>query len=364
MKDVIVSYGEIMGRFSPENNRRFRQSMPGSLNVTFAGAESSVAVSLQQLGCRTRYVTALPKHGIADACVDSVRRFGVDTSHILRTDEGRLGIYFLETGANQRPSQVIYDRADSSVAVTPGEAYDWEVIFADAKWFHISGITQAISKEAAEASILAARKAKEAGATVSCDLNFRKKLWRWEPGTAPRDLAEKTVRRLLAYVDVVIGNEEDAHDVLGIKAGESDVEAGELDIARYPDVARQIHEQFPHVSHVAITLRESISANHNNWGAMLYTCADGTADFAPLADGAYKPYEIRNIVDRLGGGDSFSAGLICGLSGEFKDSPGDALGFAVAASCLCHSIEGDFNYSSFDEVMALKNGSTTGRVKR
>lgn len=364
MKDVIVSFGEIMGRFSPDNNRRFRQTMPGPLNVTFAGAESSVAVSLQQLGEKTRYVTALPRHSIADACEDAVRRFGVDTSYIIRTEEGRLGLYFMETGANQRPSQVIYDRADSSVALTPGDAYDWDNIFADAKWFHISGITQAISRKAAEASILAASKAKEAGATVSCDLNFRKKLWNWEPGTSSRDLAEKTMRRLLKYVDVVIGNEEDAHDVLGIRAGESNVEAGELDIARYPDVAKQIQEQFPHVSHVAITLRESISANHNNWGAMLYTSASGEADFAPLDGKEYKPYEIRNIVDRLGGGDSFSAGLIYGLSGEFKDSPKDALEFAVAASCLCHSIEGDFNYSSYDEVMALKNGSVTGRVKR
>ena len=219
MKDVIVSYGEIMARFSPDGNKRFRQTMPGPLNITFAGAESSVAVSLKMLGCNTRFVTALPKHSIADACEDAVRRFGVDTSYILRSDEGRMGLYFLETGANQRPSQVIYDRADSSVAVTPGEAYDWDAIFSDAKWFHISGITQAISKEAAEASILAAGKAKEAGATVSCDLNFRKKLWNWEPGTSPRKLAEKTVRRLLEYVDVVIGNEEDAHDVLGIKAG-------------------------------------------------------------------------------------------------------------------------------------------------
>jgi 2-dehydro-3-deoxygluconokinase len=312
MKDVIVSYGEIMGRFSPDNNRRFRQTMPGNLNVTFAGAESSVVVSLQLLGCQTRYVTALPKHSIADACEDSVRRFGVDTSYILRTDKGRLGLYFMETGANQRPSQVIYDRADSSVSLTPGDSYDWKNIFADAKWFHISGITQAISREAAEASILAARHAKDAGVTVSCDLNFRKKLWNWEAGTNSRDLAEKTMRRLLKYVDVVIGNEEDAHDVLGIQAGDTDVEAGDLDINRYPDVARQ----------------------------------------------------IRNIVDRLGGGDSFSAGLIYGLSGEFKDSPGDALEFAVASSCLCHSIEGDFNYSSYEEVTALKNGSTTGRVKR
>ncbi|MDA3955138.1 sugar kinase [Oceanispirochaeta sp.] len=364
MKDVIVSYGEIMGRFSPDNNRRFRQTMPGNLNVTFAGAESSVVVSLQLLGCQTRYVTALPKHSIADACEDSVRRFGVDTSYILRTDKGRLGLYFMETGANQRPSQVIYDRADSSVSLTPGDSYDWKNIFADAKWFHISGITQAISREAAEASILAARHAKDAGVTVSCDLNFRKKLWNWEAGTNSRDLAEKTMRRLLKYVDVVIGNEEDAHDVLGIQAGDTDVEAGDLDINRYPDVARQIQQQFSHVSHVAITLRESISANHNNWGAMLYTCKDGSAHFAPMDGDGYKPYEIRNIVDRLGGGDSFSAGLIYGLSGEFKDSPGDALEFAVASSCLCHSIEGDFNYSSYEEVTALKNGSTTGRVKR
>ena len=361
---LVVSYGEIMGRIEPEGYFRFRQSMPGNLNITFAGAEASVATSLKIMGRNTRYITALPNNVLGDACLDSFRRFGVDTDYVLRTD-GRLGLYFLETGANQRPSNVIYDREGSVVSKTQGEDYDWDAIFINAEWFHISGITLAISREAADAAILAVSKAKEKGVTVSCDLNFRKKLWRWDPDFSPRELAEKTIRRLLPFIDVVIGNEEDAWDILRIKAADTNVESGHLAIDHYPEVAVKINEQFPNVSLVAITLRESLSASYNRWGAMLYDVETKKACFAPNTDGKYTPYEIRNIVDRVGGGDSFSAGLIYALTDdEISGNLQDALSYAVAASCLSHSIKGDFNFSTREEVCSLMKGNVSGRVRR
>ncbi|MDY7027111.1 MAG: sugar kinase [Spirochaetota bacterium] len=364
MNRTIVSYGEIMGRIEPEGYMRFRQGMPGHLAISFAGAEANVAVSNKVMGREARYITALPTNGIGEACLDSVRRFGVDTSYV-HFAPGRLGLYFVETGANQRPSSVIYDREHSVVAETSGDVYDWKGAFSGADWFHISGITPAISGLAAEASLTAVKEAKAAGLTVSCDLNYRKKLWKWQPGTPQQELAEKTMRELLPYVDIVIGNEEDAWDILRIRAGKTDVDTGKLEIDRYPDVARQIIEQFPNVSKVAVTLRESLSASHNNWGAMLYDGADGKAYFAPTADGQYTPYEIKNIVDRVGGGDAFSAGLIFALTDdELSANLQDVLSYAVAASCLCHSILHDFNYSSRDEVMSLMKGNASGRVKR
>lgn len=364
MEKVIVTYGEIMGRIEPEGFLRFRQSMPGKLNITFAGAEASVAASIQMMGRQTRYVSALPGNDLGLACLDSIRRFGVDTDHVL-LGEGRLGLYFLETGANQRSSNVIYDRENSLVSQTPGESYDWDSIFNNAQWFHISGITPAISKKAADAAITAVKKAKEHGVNVSCDLNFRKKLWRWDSSLPPRDLAEKTMRQLLPYVDVSIGNEEDAWDILQIKADGNDIEGGHLAIDRYPDVAKKIVEQFPNISRVAITLRESFSATHNNWGAMLFDSITDKAYFSPLDGEEYKPFEIKNIVDRVGGGDSFSAGLIYALTDpEFKDDLQTALSYGVSASCLCHSIKGDFNYSSRAEVISLMKGNASGRVKR
>ncbi len=358
----VVGFGEIMGRLAPPEFLRLRQAH--TLDITYAGAEASVMASICNFGGEARYVTALPKHAVAEAAVDTLRAVGLDTQFVLRTDEGRLGLYFLETGTNQRPSNVIYDRAASSVAITPAAAYDWDAIFADAQWLHLSGITPALSKNAAEATRLAAKKAKAAGVQVSIDLNFRKKLWRWDPSMKPRELAEKTVRGILPYVDVVIGNEEDAADVLGIHAGDTDADAGELSIASYPAVAKEICAQFFNVRKVAITLRESLSASHNNWGAMLYDAENGEAAFAPLRDGEYRPYEIRNIVDRVGGGDSFAGGLIFALiTPELSRLP-TAVSYAVAASCLKHSIKGDFNFSTRTEVEALMQGSGSGRVVR
>ena len=359
----VVTFGEIMCRLAAPQNLRLRQTR--ELEVSYAGAEASVAASICNFGGTARYVTALPQHAMAEATMDSLRAVGIDTTFVKRTKTGRLGVYFLETGANQRPSNVIYDRADSAVATTPGDSYDWSAIFEGAQWLHLSGITPALSQVAAEATLLAAQAAKEAGCQVSIDLNFRKKLWDWEAGTPARELAETTMRGILPFVDVIIANEEDCHDVLGIQAGDTNVESGELDTSRYPDVARKVVAQFPNVSRVAITLRESHSASHNNWGAMLFDVASDSAHFAPLdEEGNYQSYQIKNIVDRVGGGDSFAGGLIFALTTPELSEPAVALKYAVAASCLKHSIKGDFNFSTRAEVEALMGGAASGRVVR
>ncbi|MBU2950983.1 sugar kinase [Tamlana agarivorans] len=361
--NIVVTFGEIMARIAAPDNLRLRQTR--QFDVTYAGAEGSVAASICNFGGTARYVTALPKHALAEATMDAVRAVGVDTQYVLRTDKGRLGLYFLETGANQRPSNVIYDRADSAIAITPAESYNWDAIFKGASWLHLSGITPALSKNAANATLVAAQNAKKAGASVSIDLNFRGKLWDWDDSKSARELAQETMRKILPFVDVVIGNEEDCHDVLGIKAGDTDVHAGKLDTSRYPDVARQVVKQFPNVSKVAITLRESYSASHNNWGAMLYDAKSDKPFFAPLdAQGNYESYKIRNIVDRVGGGDSFAGGLIFALTTSELSEPQTAVKYAVAASCLKHSIKGDFNFSTRTEVEALMGGSGSGRVIR
>ncbi|MAI20213.1 MAG: carbohydrate kinase [Kiritimatiellaceae bacterium] len=363
MNTAVVTFGEIMGRMATPDHLRLRQAR--SIDITYAGAEASVAASICNYGGTARYVTALPHHALAEAAIDSVRAVGIDTQFIIRTDHGRLGLYFLETGANQRPSKVVYDRADSAVSQTPADAYNWEAIFDGAQWLHLSGITPALSQNAADATRVAAQKAKAAGCTVSIDLNYRNKLWNWDSHQKRRALAQNTMRDILPFVDVVIANEEDCHDVLGIQAGETDVQTGELDTARYPDVARQVAAQFPNVTHVAITLRESYSANHNHWGAMLYDVATDTPHFAPLdAEGNYHAYPINNIVDRVGGGDSFAGGLIFSLITPELAAPETAIRYAVAASCLKHSIKGDFNFSTRAEVEALMGGSTSGRVVR
>jgi len=360
----FVTFGEIMGRLAPPGMLRLQQTLPGSLDMMFAGAEANVAVSLAILGADVSYVTALPINPLGDACVASLRALGIDTSRIVRSDQGRLGLFFVETGANQRPSRVIYDRSASTISVTPAEDYDWPSILNGARGLHVTGITPAVSRTAAEATIQCVQQAKEAGVTVSCDLNFRAKLWRWSEETDPKTLAGQVMRKVLPSVDLLIANEEDCGDVLGIHAAHSDVQAGRIEVEAYPDVARQVVEQFPNVRMVATTLRESYSASHNNWGAMLYDAQEDRAYFAPEEDGEYEPYEIRNIVDRVGGGDSFAAGLLFALDCDDFAGPGEAVGFAAAASCLAHSVAGDFNYVSRAEVEALMGGSTTGRVVR
>ena len=363
MSQPIVTFGEIMGRLAAPDFLRLRQCR--EFDVTYAGAEASVAASICNFGGTARFVTALPKHALADATVDAVRAVGVNTDYVLRTDAGRLGLYFLETGANQRPSNVIYDRVGSAIAITAGDQYDWDKIFEGAQWLHLSGITPALSKTAADATRLAAEKAQVAGLQVSIDLNFRSKLWAWDPNKDARKLAQQTMQKILPCVDLVIANEQDCHDVLGIRAGESDVLSAQLDTAGYHDVARQVVKLFPNVSRVAITLRESLSATHNNWGAMLYESATDRSTFAPLnAEGEYQAYEIKNIVDRVGGGDSFAGGLIFALTTPDLKEAQTALNYATAASCLKHSIKGDFNFSTRKEVQSLMAGSVSGRVVR
>jgi len=360
---TVVTFGEIMARIAAPGNIRLRQTRV--FDVTYAGSEASVAVSVANFGGKARYVTALPPHALGEATMDSVRATGVDTQYVLRTNKGRLGLYFLETGANQRPSNVIYDREHSAVSMASPEAYDWDNIFNGAGWLHLSGITPALSENAALVTKYAAEKAKSIGATVSIDLNFRNKLWNWNSEKSNRELAEHTMRGILPFIDVVVANEEDCHDVLGIQAGDTDVHSGELDTERYAEVASKVVEQFPNISKVAITLRESLSASHNNWGAMLYEASSGQSFYAPLdKNGNYSPYEIKNIVDRVGGGDSFAGGLIFALNTPELSNPEIAIKYAVAASCLKHSIKGDFNFSTRAEVEKLMGGAVSGRVVR
>ena len=354
-----------MLRLAPEEFLRVRQVLPGRLETTFGGGELNVAVSIAVQGGQSAFMTASPDNVITDALVQEMGKLGVESNLIQRTSDGRFGIYFVETGANQRGGTVTYDRDGSSIALQSAEEYDWESTFADANWFHITGITPAISKNAADASLTAVQNAKQRGLTVSCDLNFRKKLWNWKPGAGTIDLARETMRELMPYIDVVIANEEDADLSLGIQAPETDVDSGSLNVAGYESVAKQIVTQFPNVSKVAITLRESISASHNNWGAMLYDAAAEQAHFAPTHDdGDYRPYEIHNIVDRVGAGDSFSGALIIALTTDELSESETALRYAVAASCLKHSIKGDFNYATRPEIEALMKGSGSGRVQR
>jgi 2-dehydro-3-deoxygluconokinase len=362
---MLLAFGEIMARIAPPGALRWRQSLPGAVNVTWGGGEANVCASLALLGQKARYLTALPRTPIAETLVATLRGLGVDTSHILWRREGRLGLYFVESGANQRGSTVIYDRAYSAVSLAGPEEYDFSAALSGVKWLHVTGITPAISEAACRANIALVQQAKKSGVKISCDLNFRKKLWNWRPGTTPKQLARECMAQLLPHVDLVIANEEDAADVLDIHAAGTDVAVGRIDAAAYARVAQQIVQRYGNVGHVAITLRESISADHNNWGGMLYEAASGHSHFAPLnVRGDYQPYEIHDMVDRVGAGDSFAAGLLFALNSSDYAEPAKAIAFAVAASCLKHSIQGDFNYVTRDEVAALLAGNATGRVQR
>ncbi len=337
----VITFGEIMLRLAPEGYYRFVQAE--KYGATYGGGEANVAVSLANYGMDAAFVTKLPKHEIGQACVNALRRYGVDTSYIVRGGE-RIGVYYLEKGASQRPSKVIYDRAHSSIADASADDFDWDQIFAGADWYHFTGISPALSDTMADICMASVKAAKEKGITVSCDLNYRNKLW-------SREKAGKVMAELCKYVDVCIANEEDAFDVFGIKASDTDVTSGKVNHEGYKDVARQLAERFG-FKKVAITLRGSISANDNNWAAMLY---DGN-------DCYFSKNYLIHIVDRVGGGDSFGAGLIYACLNGF--APQDTIEFAVAASCLKHSIEGDFNMVSVDEVKKLSGGDGSGRVQR
>ena len=337
----IVTLGEIMLRLSTPGHSRFVQS--DSFDVVYGGGEANVAVSCANYGHEAYYVTRLPVHEIGQAAVNALRRYGVRTDFIARGGS-RVGIYFLESGAAMRPSKVIYDRAGSAIAEALPEDFDFDAIMEGADWFHWSGITPAISDRAAELTRLACEAAKRHGVTVSVDLNFRKKLW-------TKEKAQSVMRPLMHYVDVCIGNEEDAELCLGFKP-DADVEAGKTDAEGYKGIFRAMADQFG-FKYVVSTLRESFSASHNGWKAMIY---DGKEFYES------KRYDILPIVDRVGGGDSFSGGLIHGLL--TKATQGEALEFAVAASALKHTIDGDFNMVSASEVEALAGGDSSGRVQR
>ncbi len=337
----VVTFGELMLRLAPENYLRFVQS--DKYEATYGGAEANVAVSLANYGLDVAFVTKLPSHEIGQAAVNSLRKFGVDTSKIVRGGE-RVGIYYCEKGASQRPSKVIYDRAYSAISMAARADFNWDEIFEGAEWFHFTGITPALSDEVAEICLEAVKAAKARNINISCDLNFRKKLW-------SKEKAGEVMGKLCEYIDYCIANEEDAKDVFGIEADNTDIYGGKLDREGYISVAKKLTERFGFKG-VAITLRESISANDNNWSGMLYT--NGEAVFS-------KRYSMH-IVDRVGGGDSFGGGLIYSLVNGYDAQK--AIEFAVAASCLKHAVEGDYNLVSADEVKALAGGNASGRVQR
>ncbi len=340
----VITLGEIMLRLKSPAFERFLQTP--AFEATFGGGEANVAVSLANYGDDAAFVTALPDNAIADACVRELRGLGVNTNEIVRTKGGRIGIYYLESGTNQRPSKVVYDRAESAIAKADENTFDFDKIFEGAEWFHITGITPAISKSAANMSIAAVKAAKAHGVTVSCDLNYRKNLWKY--GVEAKEIMSEITK----YVDVVIANEEDCQKSLGLENGAS-VESGKLDTEKYKALAMNVIANYPNVKTVAITLRESKSATHNDWSACI---CDGKDFYVS------KKYEIKSIVDRVGGGDSFSGGLIYGLRKYGENHK--ALEFAVAASCLKHSILGDYNRVSVSEVESLMGGDGSGRVQR
>jgi len=338
-----ITFGEIMLRLKPPNWERFFQSP--LLEATFGGGEANVAVGLARFGLNVDYVSVIPKNAIGDACIGELRRQGVDTSLIVRKGN-RLGIYFLEAGANQRPSVVIYDRSHSAIAeANPGDI-NWDKVFDGASWFHISGITPAISLSASELSLEVVKKAKEKGITISCDLNFRKNLWQYGK-SAPEVMTE-----LVKYVDIAIGNEEDCQKSLGIKK-DIDVESGKFQTEKYRELTDNVLGLYSNIKKIALTLRESYSADYNGWSAVI----NNRKEFL-----VSKKYEIHNIVDRVGGGDAFAAGLIYGFDNLNSDK--EALEFAVAASCLKHSIPGDLPLISVKEVESLVKGAASGRVQR
>ena len=344
----IITLGEIMLRLKSPGNERFFQSP--LLEAAFGGGEANVAGSLAIFGLEASFITVLPKNHVGDAAVRYLRSLGVDTSGIIRKGE-RMGIYFLEAGANQRPSNVVYDRTGSAISTASTSDFEWDSIFAGASWFHITGITPALSETAADIALAAVKKAKGKGITVSCDYNFRKTLWNYGK-TAP-----EVMRELIQYVDVGIANEEDCQRSLGISVEGRDwkeaVQGGELDSMQYEDLCKEMFSAFPNLQIQAITLRESFSASHNGWSACLY---NGKEFFAS------RRYDITAIVDRVGAGDSFAAGLIYGMDKGMGDA--DALEFAAAASCLKHSIPGDINLATAAEVNRLVSGDSTGRVQR
>ncbi|MDR0764390.1 MAG: sugar kinase [Synergistaceae bacterium] len=343
MTKKYVTFGELMLRLSPAGHEVLFQTP--RLEATFGGAEANVAVSLANYGESVDFVTALPRNPVADAAIRELRAFGVGTSRIARKGE-RVGIYYAETGASMRQSKVVYDRAHSSISEISPDEFKWDDIFKDAHWFHTTGITPALSRNAAEATLEAMKAARAHGVKISCDLNYRKKLWKW--GRSP----EEVMTELASQVDVLIANEEDCQKCLGIEL-DIDVTKGSIDASKYRELARRVTARFPNVERFAVSLRESLSADWNNWSVVM---ADKNGFYTS------KKYEIRDIVDRIGGGDSFGAGLIWGL--DNLGGPLETVEFAAAASALKHTIYGDYNMISLDDVKNLAAGDASGRVQR
>jgi len=341
----VVTFGEIMMRLAPPGFQRFGQAR--SLDVVYGGGEANVAVSLASFGMPVDYVTRLPANELGDACAMFLRQYGVGTSKIVRGGE-RLGIYFLEMGAMQRASKVVYDRSNSAIATIQRGMVDWQTVLVDADWFHWTGITPAISASLADVCLEGVQAAHAKGLTVSCDLNYRSKLWKWGKK------AGEVMSELVRYCSVAVGNEEDAAQVFGIHAPDTDITSGQVDAAKYRSVCDKLVERFPSLKTVAITLRGSLSASHNTWSGILWH--EGQVYTAPV-------YDLTHIVDRVGGGDAFVAGLIYGLN-TYQGDAQRALDFAVAASCLKHSIVGDVNLVTVDEVEKLMGGDVSGRVSR
>ena len=339
----FLTFGELMLRLKSPGRERLMQSP--SLEATFGGGEANVAVSLANYGLDAEFLSVIPSNSIGDAAIGELRRFNVGTDKIIRTD-GRMGIYYLETGANQRASKVIYDRAYSAISMFDPEKYDWDSIFNNVTWLHISGITPAISEQTKDASIASVKEAKKRGITVSIDLNYRKNLWKYGVD------AKEVMSVMTEYADVIIANEEDCQKSLGLEC-KSNVEGGKLDNEDYRKLSNSLLEKYPNVKKAAITLRESKSADINFWAAALNNGTDFIVS---------RKYEMYDIVDRVGGGDSFAGGLIYGLNVLGDDR--EALEFAVAASCLKHTIDGDFNRVTVDEVLKLAKGDGSGRVQR
>jgi 2-dehydro-3-deoxygluconokinase len=345
MVTKVVTFGEIMMRLSPPGCQRFTQAR--SFDVIYGGGEANVAVSLANFGVPVDYVTRLPKSDLGEACIQYLRQYGVGVDKIVRGGE-RLGIYFLEMGAAQRSSVVIYDRANSSIATAERDMIDWRQVFADVDWFHWTGITPAISASLADLCLEAVRVAHAMKLTVSCDLNYRAKLWKWGKR------AGEVMPELVKHCDVAIGNEEDAEKVFGIRAPGTDVMAGKVEADKYRHVCEELATRFPNLKQIAFTLRSSLSATHNTWSGVLW-------DRSTFYSGP--TFDIADIVDRVGGGDAFAGGLIYGLH-HYGDDREKALAFAIAASCLKHSIFGDFNAVSVAEVEKIMGGDVSGRVAR
>lgn len=360
----VVCFGEIMARLQSPGHLRFRQVMPGTLELTFAGAEANAAVTIAALGGEARFVTALPRHELAEACLANLRSARVGVNGVVRSDTGRFGLYFVEAGANQRGGNVLYDREGSSFCLAGPEVYDWPQLLRGAAWLHTTGIAAAVSRAAAEVTVAAVMAARAAGVRVSFDINHRRKLWRWDATHAPEELAQRTLARILPAVDLLIGNPADLAQAAGLEAPSPGMESGEEGRRALLALARAVAQRYPRLQRIALSLRGGMSATHQRWGALLYTVADDSVWFAPVSGGEFHPYDVARVVDRLGTGDALAGALLFALETPELAAPETAIGFAAAASCLAHSIHGDFNYVTRAEVEALQRGGNGGGVSR